>query len=73
MCKDVMIGVALVGFLLFIIALSIYEYYSSGFEDKESKIDKIAKHLGDKLTYSELKRRCPECDNVDYYKAKGFI
>lgn len=73
MKKDMMIGVVLAFFFFFLVSLFIYEHYSSGFVDKNEKINKIVKHLGDKLTYQELKRRCPECDNVDYYRARKFI
>ena len=65
--------IGLVFLLLFIISLFIYKRYTSGFKDKEQKIEEIAGYLGDKLTYKKLKKRCPECTNIDYYKAKGFI
>lgn len=65
--------VILVFFLFFIISLLLYKTYVSGFKDKDQKIEEISKYLGDKLTYRMLKSRCPECTNIDYYKAKGFI
>ncbi len=71
--KDMILGIVLAFFLFFLIALFAYEHYSSGFVDKNEKIGKIVKHLGNKLTYQELKRRCPECDNIDYYRARKFI
>lgn len=69
----IIIGIAIVSFIVFIFALILYKSYVSGFQDKEEKINRIANHLGKNLTYKKLKRRCPECTNVDYYKAKKFI
>lgn len=59
--------------LLFLVSLGVYEYLSSGFKDKDKKIEEIVNFMGDKLSYNELKRRCPECDNIDYFKAKKYI
>lgn len=67
MDRDIIIGWILIFFIVFIMALGVYERITAGFESKTEKIDKIYKHLGDKLTFRELKKRCPECTNVDYY------
>ena len=71
--KEVIFGIILVGFLLFIGMLFLYEHYTSGFKDKNQKIQEISDHFGDKLTYKDLKKRCPECNNIDYYHVKKYI
>jgi len=59
---------------VFIIFLIFLHYISqAGFEDKDAKIKKIVQHLGKKLTYQALKKRCPECTNTDYYRALQLI
>lgn len=71
--KDWVIGGIFVFFILFLIALWIYESNDSGFRDKQEKINEIYQFMGDRLTYRELKKRCPECTNVDYYRVKRKI
>jgi hypothetical protein len=63
----------LVLLLGFMTVLLIYKKYASGFTDKEKKISEISNYFGEKLTFKKLKNRCPECTNVDYYRAKKFI
>jgi hypothetical protein len=56
-----------------ILGYIIYKSSTAGFTDKEEKIKKIKADLGGKLTYKALKSKCPECTNVDYYKALELI
>lgn len=73
MNKDILLGWIFIFMIFFIIMLGIYQHLSSGFESKNDKIDRIYKHLGSRLTFSELKKRCPECTNVDYYRVTNKL
>lgn len=57
-------------FLLMAVGIIIYSKYKSGFTDKSVKIQQSVDRHGDKLTFRRLKSACPECTNVDYYKAR---
>lgn len=74
MIFDIILFCIVIGFILVtIITLGLYKYNESGFQDRDEKIKQIAYHLGTKLTYETLKKRCPECTNVDYYKVKKLV
>jgi p-aminobenzoyl-glutamate transporter AbgT len=73
MTKEILLGVVLVIALFFMIALTIYNQVESGFKDKQDKIQQVYEYFGNKLTYKELKKRCPECTNVDYYRVMGKL
>jgi hypothetical protein len=71
---DVILLGAVIGFVVIaVFILVLYQFNSSGFEDRDTKIKQIAQHLGSSLTYETLTKRCPECTNIDYYRAKKYI
>lgn len=65
----------LVILLLFLMGLALVKEITSGNFRNNSHMYGVALFLKNngQLTYKNLKKRCPECTNVDYYNIKNHI
>jgi len=64
----------LIALAILVLIYYIYTKYQAHFAD-ESKEYSVAKYLHEKnqLTYKNLKKRCPNCTNINYMEFKNKL